>query len=396
MKRWKIILLILACVIVLAQIPSVYNRYKLSQITEKIEELKSKKVTVLSNYNDFNGVIHVHSFLGGHSNGTFDELVSAANYNDLDFVIMTEHYSPSFDTSAMTLQGNHGKTLFVNGNEVDTANGDRFLLVSGSKDAASFAKKPTTEVLEKIHAENKLAIVAYPEKLNSWDANFDGIEVFSLNTNAKKINPLSALSELPWSFSKYPQLALSKHSIYPTENLRKFDEISQKRKISVFGGSDAHSNIGLRLFGDQTGKNLFDLKLDPYQNILPVVQTHILLEKDKSFTQENLLQALKNGRSFVGFDVLSDSSGFIFSADDKIMGDEITLKEKVNLRALAPQISHFILYRNGEKIHEQSETSEIHFETKERGTYRVEVYLDSLGNSFNSMPWILSNPIYIK
>jgi hypothetical protein len=396
MKRWKKILIIFFCVICLAQIPSIYSRFRYSQTVEKIEELKSKRISVLSKYKDYRGVLHVHSLLGGHSNGTFYELVSAANENEFDFVIMTEHYSPIFDTSAITLQGHHGKTLFVNGNEIDTANGDRFLLVKGSQEAASFAKKPTNEVLEKIHSENKIAIVAYPEKLKSWDANFDGIEIFSLNTNAKKLNPLVIFQELPWSFSKYPRLVLSKHTLYPSENLKKFDEISQKRKISLFGGSDAHSNIGIKLFSDQTGKSLFEIKLDPYKDILPIVQTHILLEKDTPLTKENLIQALKNGRSFIGFDILSDTSGFNFSADDYIMGDEIELKEKITLKASAPQIARFILYRNGEKIHEHAETTEAHFETKERGTYRVEVHLDSLGSSFNTMPWIISNPIYIK
>ena len=78
------------------------------------------------------------------------------------------------------------------------------------------------------------------------------------------------------------------------------------------------------------------------------------------------------------------------------MGDETQLKEKVSLKASAPQISRFVLYRNGEKINEESETSTMNFETRETGVYRVEVYLDSLGNSFNSMPWIISNPIYVK
>lgn len=396
MKRWKKILLSLLSVIFVASIPSVYNRYKLSQTAEKIEEIKSQRVNTLSNYKDYRGVIHVHSFLGGHSNGTFYELISAANSNNLDFVVMTEHYSQNFDTSAMTLQGVYGKTLFVNGNEIDTANGDRFLLIKGSSEAKTFAYLPPENVLGKIHTEGKLAIVAYPHKLKDWDTNFDGIEVFSLNTNAKKANPIVFILDSLWAYNKFPQLTIAKYFERPNENLQKFDELSQKRKLSIFAGADAHSNIGVNFFGDETGKYVFRIKLDPYQDILPLVQTHILLDKNAELTQENLLQSLKDGRFFIGFDVLSDSSGFVFSADDKTMGDELKLNEKVNLKASAPQISRFILYRNGEKVHEESETTEMNFETKERGTYRVEVYLDSLGSSFNSMPWIISNPIYIK
>lgn len=396
MKRWKKILLTLFCVVFVASIPSVFNRYKLSKTQEKIDELNTQRINVLSNYKDFRGVVHVHSFLGGHSQGTFEDLISAANSNNLDFVVMTEHYSKNFDTSAMTLQGVYGKTLFVNGNEIDTGNGDRFLLIKGSNESKDFAYLPPKNVIDKIHSEGKLAIVAYPQKLKSWDTNFDGIEVFSLNTNAKKANPIVFILDSLWAYKKYPQLSIAKYFERPSEHLAKFDELSQTRKLSIFAGADAHSNIGVTFFGDDTGKYLFGIKLDPYEDILPLVQTHILLDKNAELTQENLLQALKDGRFFIGFDVLSDSSGFVFSADDKTMGDEIKLNEKVNLKASAPQISRFVLYRNGEKIHEESETSTMNFETREAGVYRVEVYLDSLGNSFNSTPWIISNPIYVR
>jgi hypothetical protein len=31
-----------------------------------------------------------------------------------------------------------------------------------------------------------------------------------------------------------------------------------------------------------------------------------------------------------------------------------------------------------------------------QGTYRVEVYRDDLGSPFDKMPWIISNPIYVR
>ena len=52
---------------------------------------------------EYTGVMHVHTFLGGHSTGTFEELIAGANANDLDFVVMTEHYDSNYDTSALTL-----------------------------------------------------------------------------------------------------------------------------------------------------------------------------------------------------------------------------------------------------------------------------------------------------
>ena len=129
MKR-KILILVLGLAI-LSQIPFAYRRYRLGRLRTAIQQLASQQVnpSVESEYVDYQGVVHVHSFLGGHSTGAFSELISAAKSNQLDFVIMTEHAQGEFDTSSMTLNGMHAGILFVNGNEVSTASGDRLLLI---------------------------------------------------------------------------------------------------------------------------------------------------------------------------------------------------------------------------------------------------------------------------
>lgn len=402
MKLWKKILLILVAALVLAQIPFVYRRFQTGKLSDKISQLQTQRTTNSNpNFNEYKGIIHVHSSLGGHSTGSFDELIGAANANDLDFVVMTEHYSEFFDTAEMTLNGVHGnKTLFIGGNEVDTKDGDRFLLLSGSAESASFRTLKTNDFLEKIHSQNKLALITYPAKFKTWDSNFDGIEVFSLHTNAKKMNPALFLLDALWAYGKYPELTLANYFVRPDDNLQKFDEISAKRKITLFPGTDAHSNIGFHLLGDDTGNKLINFKFDDYQTIFRLSRAHILLEKDKKLTSENLIESIKNGHTFVGLDILGDTSGFSFSAENgaenKIQGDEIELQNGVKFKVSAPQIARFVVLQNGEKFFESSSMTEAVFEAKEKGTYRVEIYLDSLGSPFDKMPWIFSNPIYVR
>src|SRR3977135_54828 len=124
MKR-KLLIVVLGIVVV-SQLPFAYRRYRLKRLHNTIQQLASQRVpaTGESEFVDYQGVIHVHSSLGGHSTGNFAELIAAARANQLDFVIMTEHPQPDFDTSAMTLSGTHAGVLFVNGNEVATSNGD--------------------------------------------------------------------------------------------------------------------------------------------------------------------------------------------------------------------------------------------------------------------------------
>ena len=400
MKLWKKILFIFVALILLAQIPFIYNRYQTGQLADKIAQLQTKR-TNFSNqdYDDYKGIVHAHTFLGGHSTGNFDELISGAANNNLDFVVMTEHTAENYDTSAMTLNGFYGKTLFIGGNEISTSGDNRFLLIPGSADARQTSAQTAAEFLEKAHSENKLAFVTYPEKFKSWETEFDGVEIFSLHTSAKRMNPLFFTFDALWAYRKYPELTFAKYFERPDANLQKFDEIAAQRRLTLFAGSDAHSNLGFHIFGDDSGTRLINLKFDDYETIFRLVRTHILLEKDKSLTRENLLDALKKGHCFTGLDVLGDTKGFSFnaenSAESKIMGDEIALAGGVKLRADAPLAARFVVFKNGEKIFETGVTTEIVFEAKEAGAYRVEVYLDALGNPFDKMPWIISNPIYV-
>lgn len=396
MKFWKKAVLILFCVIALAQIPFIYNRYKISTLSDKIAGMQASRTVKPSAFNDYKGIIHAHTSIGGHSTGTFDELISASKENDLDFVVMTEHTSALYDTSSMTLRGVHGKTLFVSGNEVSTIDDDRFLVITGDADIYKGNLTKTTDFIEQLHKKNRLVFVTYPEKLQSKNANFDGIEVFSLNTNSKNMNPVLFLFDALWSYHSYPELLISKYFVRQNENLAFYDEQTTSKKLTLFAGSDAHSNIGFHLFGDDANHKVLNLKFDDYATIFRVMRTHILLAKDKPLTQETLLAALKNGNCYAGFDALSDTTGFTFSASDKIQGDEIPLNASVNLQATAPQSAKFVLYRNGEKIYEQPNANEMNFEAKESGTYRVEVYLDSLESPFDSIPWIFSNPVYVR
>lgn len=401
MKLWKKIVLVLLGILLLLQIPFIYRRFQISNRADKINNLNANRTSLSNpNFNEYKGVIHVHTNLGGHSTATFDELIEAASANNLDFVVMTEHTSPLYDTSALTLNTVYKNVLFIGGQEANTASGDRLLLVTGSAETHADAKLETPQFLEKYHAQNKIALVTYPEKFKTWDANFDGIEVFSLHTNAKKANPFYAFFDIIWSFSGYPELTVADYFQRPDANLQKFDEIAAQRKITLFAGTDAHSNIGFHLLGDDTGNKFINLKIDRYETIFRLVRAHVLIEKDKQLTQENLLAAIEKGNLFVSFDVLSDSSGFSFTAENgaeiKIQGDEIALQNGVKLKAVAPQIARFVIFKNGEKVWEESEKTETIFDAKEKGVYRTEVYLDGLGGNFDRTPWIISNPIYVK
>src|SRR5215217_7965817 len=174
----KRILSTILLLLLVSQIPFACRRYKLRRLNAAIQQLNSQRVVPheQSSFVDYKGAVHVHSFLGGHSTGTFAEIISAAQANQLQFVIMTEHTEKDFDTAAMTLKDKYGGVLFINGNEVSAENGDRLLVLPGD-----------------------VAIAAYPEDFKNWDAaRLSGVEVYNVFTNSRQINPVVAFFDVLW------------------------------------------------------------------------------------------------------------------------------------------------------------------------------------------------------
>ncbi|MDQ2856267.1 MAG: hypothetical protein M3R68_08060, partial [Acidobacteriota bacterium] len=61
----------------------------------------------------------------------------------------------------------------------------------------------------------------------------------------------------------------------------------------------------------------------------------------------------------------------------------------------SPLSSRIVLYKNGEAVQERIAAA-TEFEVKEKGIYRVEVYLPQLPKPASEQPWIISNPIYVR
>jgi hypothetical protein len=365
-----------------------------------IQQLSSERTPPAADdrFTEYKGVIHVHSFLGGHSAGGFSEIIGAAKANDLQFVVMTEHTERDFDTSAMTLRGMHAGVLFVNGSEASTVNGDRLLVLTGTRGLSDGAA--LRETGSNGGDESTVAIVAYPEEFKQWDMRgLDGVEVFNVYSNARQINPVVAFFDVLWSRRSYPALIFALYYQRPHENLKRWDQALARAKSTATAGNDAHSNIGVTL-RDGSGKTLAGIQLDPYEISFRLVRMHIFVDRNKPLDQTNLLEALTAGHCFIGFDFLGDSTGFSFTAESeneqKIQGDEIALGAGTRLKVRTPVSSRVLLFRDGNVMYDENGVTGKDYVITERGVYRVEVYLPQLGKLAGDKPWIISNPIYVR
>ena len=373
----KKIFIAVVLVFLVAQIPFVYRRYKLRKLNFAVHEVNSQRQQTDSNYTEYKGAVHVHSFLGGHSAGTFSEIISAAQTNQLNFVVMTEHTEKDFDTAAMTLQGLHGGVLFINGQETSLENGDRLLTLP-----------------------EKVSLVAYPEEFKNWERpELHGVEVYNVYSNTRQANPVIAFFDVLWSHRAYPDLLFGLYYQRPTESLKKWDQALARARLSGVPGNDAHSNIGISL-RDRSGKTLAGIQLDPYATSFRLVRLHVLLPRDKPLEQTSLLEAIKNGHCFIGFDLFGDTSGFRFeaqtTAETRIQGDEIPLQADTRLRVQIPVAARILLFKDGSVILNENGVTTREIAVTERGVYRVEVYLPQVERIIGEKPWIISNPIYVR
>ena len=370
MRSKKFILLVVLVLLILSQIPFAYRRFKLRRLSNTIQELNSQRTPAQpSAFKEYIGVVHVHSFLGGHSAGTFSEIISAAQSNQLQFLIMTEHTEKEFDTAAMTLKGTHGGVLFINGNEASSDNGDRYLLLPG-----------------------EVTIVAYPQEFKDWVAfPVNGVEVYNVFTNAKQANPVIAFFDVLWSQRSYPDLIFALYFQRPDENLKKWDQALTGSRLTATGGNDAHANIGVSL-NDSSGKKLLGIQLDPYAVSFRLVRLHVLIDENKPLDETSLMDAIRAGHCFIGFDFLGDTSGFAFEADGKIQGDEITLEANTKLMVRSPIPGRLVIFKDGSVFLEEDGITSKEIPIKDRGVYRAEIYVPQLGN----LLWIISNPVYVR
>jgi hypothetical protein len=413
MKRRKKIALVLLALLVLSQVPFAYRRYRLGRLGAAIDALNAGRLaepTGKALRAEYIGVFHVHSFLGGHSTGTLEEIVSAAKTERLDFVLMTEHPSPRLDTAALTLNGLHDGVLFVGGSELVASDGGRLFVAPGVN--APTQNPPLQELVTRAKSESRLAVVGYPEEARDRAlSGFDGVEVYNLYTNAKRINYVTLFFDGLWSYWGRPELLFARFYERPAENLRRWDEYNATGagRAYAFAGNDAHANVGFAL-EDRAGKKMLDFKLDPYERSFRLVRMHVLVDggehEDAPFDEPNLLGALRSGHFFLAFDVFGDSTGFRFDAAASSgsetwsanMGDEIKLPlgGEVRLTASLPVHARTVFYRDGQAVQEIKDSTRAEMSVAQKGVYRVEVYLDQLGSLLEGKPWIISNPIFVR
>ncbi len=275
--------------------------------------------------------------------------------------------------------------------------------------------------------------VSHPEERMDWKIQgITGMEIYNTHADFKdEKKMIEALRKPLWIMQasemvrKYPQESYSALQDYPTDYLKRWDELCALAPHTGVSANDAHQNVGMiarwaegdkaivedplgklllelplatlpssigKREGKKVGDELFRLLFDRYENSLRHVGTHLLLSE---FSEKAVRESLEAGRAFVAFDWLADSTGFDFAAMEGTkrheMGSQLTFSRDLNLISQAPLPVQWRIVRNGKMVSESAGLS-LRFPVEASGNYRAEAWLDIGGER---MLWILSNPVYI-
>ena len=347
-------------------------------------------------FHDYRGVIHLHSINSYDGTTPVKEILEAADKNEIDFVMLTDHSN----LEAKTMEGWQARVLFIVGQEISPrfnhyiAFGCNNPIVVGEESD----EKPQAYIDEVVR-QGGIGFIAHPDhggtkmfhvKHYPWTewqvSGYVGMGIWDFMTDWQ-----SSLDRVPGAVLNYlfPAYVLRGPR---KKTLKRWDELNRGRKIVGIGELDNHNTL-YKILGRQ-------LHIFPFEKAFKLIGTHILteepLESNNNAAINTVLQALRMGRAYVSLEYFRTARGFSFVVSDEgnsaIMGDDFVLRKEAVLRVTAPGRSVIRIIKDGRTFHSGT-GCELYMGISEVGIYRAEVYLKTWRKS---RPWIFSNPIYVR
>ncbi len=330
---------------------------------------------------EIEGVYHMHTtFSDGRK--SLDEIAKLASQAEIDFIIITDHGSPNY--KSYSSQGWKEGVLVLAGSELSVSRG-HLVALDFELPSRNFSQN-TEDAFYEIKAGGGFSIIAHPYSKVRWSwgkfIEYSGIEIINVDSQLRG-NILASFPSLPALLVK-PEYTFLKMLDSPYRNLRKWDELNNLHPIYGYFSLDAHLLY-------RPGLNLLRLHL----------LLHTPLSEDFDKAQHQVYEALRKGRFYNSIHAAAHAYGFRFSGEEEgkttPMGSTVLLDSPVTLHIEAPFpfAKEIHLVHNGKTIYRSTEGS-VSYEAAHPGTYRVEVYLTERSPLGKNIPWIVSNPIFLR
>ncbi len=402
---------------------------RLEAVTEAVVKLRTQRKGLKrpGPLADYRANLHVHSKFSHDSRGQIEDIVAAAKKVGTQVLMFSEHPAEHYDFFNDGHRGLKDGVLLIPGAEM------RGFLCYPTQSLKGLDGGSNQEFTDLVCGRDGRLFICHLEERMDWTlSGITGTEIYNTHADFKEETELlNALKNPLWFFRsadlyrQYPAAAFAAFQDYPTDYLRRYDELCQLAPHTGVAGNDAHQNVGLRLRlgddgkvkimdaldkpvlelvakgnplleplaeGKKPGDVLFEAVIDRYETSLGYVGTHLLMPE---LSEKAVWDALGTGRVYVAFDWLCDATGFDFVAvkgNERFeMGSKLPLTDGLAFRGQTPLSGRWRLIRNG-KVAAETMGDTFAFPVTEPGVYRVEVSLDIAGEQ---KTWILSNPIYV-
>lgn len=335
--------------------------------------------------------------------GLHKDIASAAIRAGLDAVIVTDHNVLVNEPAGYYPEDNR-RVLLIVGEEIhDQARKpqkNHLLVIGAKRELATYAHDPQL-LLDTVAKEGGLAFIAHP--VNPAVPSQNQVDISWVDWNVHGYTGI----ELWDFFSDFrDQLKSILHGVYYAylprriargplpEALRRWDELlSGGKKVVAVSGSDAHA---YRLSLGPLRRTVF-----PYEFHFRTINNHVLLPQplgsDAVSDTELVLDALRQGHCFIGYDLPGSTRGFSFTGHGlqqvAQMGDELDHKGGVTFKIRLPQRVDCTLLKDGKPVRTWHNRDICTYITTEPGVYRVEAYIQYIGRRRG---WIYSNPVYLR
>lgn len=331
--------------------------------------------------NEAVGVYHIHStFSDGRKSA--DKITRIAASQELNFIIFTDHGHPNYES--LEFQGKKDGIMVLAGSELSVNRGH--LAALGFDLSSQPFSQNAEEAVYQIRSQNGFSIICHPYSKVKWswgrDVGYHGIEIINGNTMLKAglFRILPYLPLLPLK----PEAVVLRLMENPNKNLWKWDELCRDNPVFGYYAADAHL-----LYGPAFQTLRIHLCLD-----------HPLSE-DFETARKQIYSSLERGRFYNAIDAAADAGGFHFQAVSQKkmipMGTTVVFSRDVefNIRTPYPFAVETQLLCNGTEVL-ISRDKEIIYRARDPGTYRVQVFLRERTPLGKNVPWILSNPIFLR
>jgi hypothetical protein len=330
---------------------------------------------------EIQGVYHIHS---KHSDGmaSADGIARSARRAGLDFIVLTDHGNPNFDSLAF--QGWKDGVLALAGSELSVHRG-HLVALGFRPPTRSFSRRTETAVQE-VRVLDGFTVIAHPYSKTRWSwgdpAGYQGLELINGDTMVRS-RVLPSLPYLPALLLR-PRLLMVKMLDDPSTELQKWDALNRGTRIFGYFSADAHVL---------------------HRILFSFVRLHVLLDAplagDFEPASAAVLGALRAGRFYNAVTAAAPAAGFRFwgEQDGRVvpMGGSADPARPLTLhvRAPWPYGQKTALIHDGETLLVSEEAS-LRRDVRAPGVYRVEVALPGRTGLDAHVPWVVSNPIFLR